>query len=124
MERQVIPFGIILLKLERYRAEGRGVQVVQCHRELLGRYAVEYYDQDHAIGLAEKVASLELDLQVISGEVEPTFKQCPGGLMHRASPRGTSPCGWPWRREPGWQVSASEWERACLQQDKVCTKCR
>ena len=74
--------------------------------------------------LAEKVASLELDLQVISGEVEPTFKQCPGGLMHRALPRGTSPCGWPWRRKPGRQVSASEWERACLEQDKVCTRCR
>ena len=74
--------------------------------------------------LAGKVASLELDLQVISGEVEPTFKQCPGGLMHRALPRGTSPCGWPWRRKPGRQVSVSEWEPACLEPDKVCTSCR
>ena len=74
--------------------------------------------------VSEKVSSMELDLQVVSGEVAPSYKQCNGGLIHRALPRGTSPCGWPWLRKPGREVCQSEWDRACAETDKVCARCR
>lgn len=92
----------------------------RCHAE-----NVRVLDGSSALSsLAGRVEQLDLDLRVVSGEVPAAFKQCHGGLIHRALPRGTSPCGWPWRLKQGREVSQSEFERACESSDLVCLRCK
>ena len=73
--------------------------------------------------IRKQVESLQVDSKVLSGELPPTYVQCPGGLMHQALPRGTAVCGWPWKSSNHRVVLQSEWAQARHKNKGVCKRC-
>ena len=72
----------------------------------------------------DRLAVIELDLKVLSGESPPSYKQAKDGLIHLALPRGSSPCGWQWQKMAGRIVLHSEYVEGLKRTDVVCNRCR